>query len=213
MLVRLGRSRMALVTQPNREVTAHDSRTITRVLRKPLIKGYKQLVKHYGIFCDIYRLVTPNNPAQKAYGFDDDFQNYERQPYYTGLVLIPSMFRRRNSVTLAMLDPFVDSDQYLYIPADIDLDVNSLVVCKLSSGKILNYRISEITSVGNEAGEVVRRYNIVPVLSTDPLRNTNEIKKALEAEMKAFKENKLHNGSTTEPNYDAKGNMQYEPLE
>lgn len=204
---------MANINQPNQNVTAQDSRTLTKILKKPLLKGYKQLVKYYGIHCDVYRLIKPTEPAQKAFGFEDDYQNYERQPYYTGLVLIPSMFRRRNSVTLAMLDPFVDSDQYLYVPADTELDVNSLVVCKLSSGKILNYRISEITSVGNEAGEIVKRYNIIPVLSTDPLRNTAELKKALQAEIEAMKQNKVPNYSTTEPNYDAKGNMKYEPLQ
>lgn len=204
---------MANLNQPNRDITAQQSRTITRILKKPLIKGYKQLVKYYGVYCDVYRLIKPTDPAQKAFGFDDDHQNYERQPYYTGLVLIPSLFRRRNSVTLAMLDPFVDSDQYLYIPADIELDVNSLVVCKLSSGKLLNFRISEITSVGNEAGEIVRRHNIVPVLSTDPLRNTKELKKALDAELEAFKQNKAPNYSTTEPNYNAGGSMSYSPLE
>lgn len=204
---------MANINQPNRDSTAQQSRTVTRILKRPLIKGYKQLVKYYGVHCDVYRLIKPTDPAQKAFGFDDDYQNYERQPYYTGLVLIPSLFRRRSSVTLAMLDPFIDSDEYLYIPADIELDVNSLVVCKLSSGKLLNYRISEITSVGNEAGEIVRRHNIVPVISTDPLRNTNELKKALEAELEAFKQNKVPNYSTTQPNYDAQGKMGYVPLE
>ena len=204
---------MANINQPNRSVTAQHSRTLTKILKKPLLKGYNQLLKQYGIYCDVYRLIKPTDPAQKAYGFDDDYQNYERQPYYTGLVLIPSMFSYRNSVTLAMLDPFVDSDQYLYIPADIEFDVNSLVICKLSSGKLLNYRISEIQSVGNEAGEIVKRYSIVPILSTDPLRNTAEIKKALQAEKEAYEKGKVPNYSTTESNYDAKGNLSYEPLE
>lgn len=204
---------MANINQPNQDSTARNSRTITRVLKTPLMRGYRQLLKYYGVHCNIYRLITPTSPAQKGFGFDDDLQNYERQPYYTGLVLIPSMFRRRNSVTLAMLDPFVDSDQYLYIPADIEIDVNSLVVCKLPSGKICNYRISEVTSVGNEAGEIVKRHSIAPVVSTDPLRNTEELKKALEAELEAFKQNKAPNYSTTESNYDAQGKLKFEPLE
>lgn len=191
---------------------ATNSSTVTRFLRNPMIKAYKQLTKFYGVNADIYKLLTQDRPASELHGFMDDLQNYERQPYYSGKVLIPSLFRRRQSTNLAVLDPFVDSDQYLYIPADREVLLNSLVVCRLKTGRILNFRVSEISNISNEAGEIINRHSLVPVTSMDILRNTNEIKKQLKKELEDWKAGKLNNGSTTQPNFNAGNGMHYEPI-
>lgn len=192
---------------------ATNSSTVTRFLRNPMIKGYKQLTKFYGVQADIYKLEKQYDPAQDLHGFFDDLQNYERQPYFTGKVLIPSLFRRRQSTNLSVLDPFVDSDQYLYIPADREVYLNSLVVCRLKNQRILNFRVSEISNISNEAGEIINRHSLVPITSTDILRNKNEIKKNLEQELKDWRDGKQNNSSTTEPNFDSGNGMHYEPLQ
>lgn len=194
------------------ELTGSDSKTATRFLRKPVAKGYKQLVKFYGVDVNLYRLINQSVPDNKLHGFLDDANNYERQPYFIGKVLIPSLFKRRNQTNLAALDPFVDADQYLYVPAGQEILLHTLVVCRLPSKRILNFRVTSISEIHNDAGLIVSRHSIVPVLSVDILRNTNEIKEGLKREQEAREQNKQNSWSTTEPNYNISGDFEYKPL-
>lgn len=166
--------------QPNNKVTATDSDTITRVMRKPLIRGFKILTKQFGVQADIY---APVENSGSIHGYLDDANINKLTPYYQGKVLIPSLFRRRNSTSLAAFDPFIDSENYLYVQSEIEFLLHSLIVCRMPSGKILKYRIHSQAEVGNDAGRIIQRYDIVPVLSVKTDYEQNELKKAMEKEL------------------------------
>lgn len=173
-----------------------NSITITKFLRKGGIKAYNQFTKYYGLEADLYKLKTQNNPASDLNSFYDDLQNYEDKPYLSRKVLIPSIFRRRSTTNLSMLDPFIDSDIYMYIPADVKIYLHTLVVVRTLSNKLINYRVSEIHEINNDAGLIVGRYTLVPVISIDIEKNKEELLEIIKREEQAG--DQKDNYSTTE---------------
>lgn len=196
------------------EITASNSITVTRLLRNPGIKLIRQLTKFYGVQADIYALKDQANPKSDLNSFFDDAQNYNTVPYLQVKVLIPSLFRRRGTNPLSILDPYSMADEdYLYHMADEVIKLNSLVVCRLKSGKIFNYRVTEAHTISNDAGEITYKYLIVPVTSMNLNFNLNEIKSNAEKETKAREDKSLVNYSSTISNFDAKNAYEYIPLE
>lgn len=173
------------------------SPTATRILKKPAVKAIQMLIKLYGLKADIYALRKQDKPVNQLHGFLDDHQNYNEIPYLQTKVLIPSFFKRRNSTNITILDPFIDSDTYMYMPTDIVIHLHSLIVLRMPTGKIQNYRVSDIASVDNDCGQIIKRYSLVPVVSQDILKNTQEIKDRLKEELDRFKAGRQDNYSTT----------------
>lgn len=188
------------------------SPTVTRILEKPAIRAFQILVKLYGIQSDIYKPLY-NKPKNDLHGFYDNDIEYEEVPYLQIKVLIPSLFRRRQSSNLSVLDPFLDSDTYLYVPNSTELKLFSLVVCRMTDKRILNYRIQNTNPVSNDAGIIINRYSIVPVLSSDIRKNINEIKHNLEKELEAFESGESVTTSMTDYNKNTANNLHYKKIE
>lgn len=196
------------------EITASNSITVTRLLRNPCIKLIRQLTKFYGVQADIYELRNQANPRSDLQSFYDDLQNYNTVPYLQVKVLIPSLFRRRGTNPLSILDPYsMAEENYLYHMADEVLKLNSLVVCRLKSGKIFNYRIAETQTISNDAGEITYKYLIVPVTSMSLDFNLNEIKDNALKEQDAIDNGEMNNYSTTQSDFNAKNEYSYSPLD
>lgn len=193
-------------------LTGADSNTATRILYKGGLKAYARLNKVYGVYANLHKLVNQSIPENKLHGFMDDDNIYQRQPYYTSKVLIPSLYVFRNKTNLATLDPFIEEDQFMYVPANVEIYLHTLVICKLDSKRILNYRVSSIDEILNDAGLIVYRCSIVPVASINPLFNTSELKTAIEREELDRENDELNSWSTTESDFDASGVLSYKPL-
>lgn len=196
-----------------KNINANDSITPSKILRNPALKQYKVLLKMWGVHIEAYRPKTLN-PQNTLHGFQDDSNEFETNAYYVGKAIIPSIFRRRSAITLANLDPFIDSDKYLYIPDDVELTIYSLIICKLQSNKILNFRINDIDEDGNDAGAIVKRYALVPYVSVRPKENLTQIQSHLEAELQT---NNISDSITNNSNESYKNTQSndflYKPLE
>lgn len=175
------------------------SNTITRILQKPGERAYQMLVRMYGVPAEIFAVKNLSKPHSPLHGFQDDHQDYEDTPYYTGKVLIPSLYRRRRATNLVALDPFIDSDTYLYLPTSIELRLHSLIRCTLGNGRIYNFRIIENAVVANDYGTILNRYAVVSVLSLDTEKDAQKIKEALQRELEAFERGQGYNSSIAKP--------------
>lgn len=195
------------------ELTSANSVTATRILYKAGVKGYKLLTKYFGIYADIYKPVKPNNPKENLHGFYDDKIQYDEVPYLQIKVLIPSLFRRRNSTNLSMLDPFIDSETYMYLPENVEIEKHSMIVCRLSNKKIYNWRVNGMDVVENDSGIIIKRYPLVPIMSIDVRKNITEIQENLEKELERFKKEKEYSSSMTTYNNAAKNEFTHKPLD
>lgn len=166
----------------------------------------------YGVQADFYKpLKTQNKEA--LHGFYDNDIKYDEVPYLQTKALIPSMYRRRQSTNISVLDPFIDSETYMYLPNNIVVSQFSLIVCRLQNKKILNYRIQQFNPVQNDSGIILMRYALVPVMTTDFRKNINEIKENLQKELEEFESGNRIDTSMTEYNKETGNKFSYKPLE
>lgn len=187
---------------PLTSVTASDSSSVTRVLKRPANKTFEQLCKFYGVNADIYRLANPLHAVKSLHGIYDNDLDYESEPVYKNLrVLIPSIYRRRNAMSLVFLDPFIDSDTYLYVPDSIDIPDYALIIGRLPNKKLFNFKVVAHDAVGNDSGWLIHRYSIVPVLTQDIERNREEIIHHIQEEAIRIQKGDQVDISTNQPNY------------
>ena len=188
----------------------NNSVTLTKILRNPAFRAYKLLVKKFGVDVDIYKLKSQQKHNNSLNAFSDDNLDYENDPYLQIKVIIPSLFRRRSTINLVSLDPFIDADNFCYTNLDVSLHLHSLIVGRLVSGKVFNYRVVEAEGTFNDAGMILHRYAIVPVTTLDINKNHDEIlyNINIERELNDTKDT----FSTTTPNFSATNKFTYEPL-
>lgn len=191
---------------------SQNSLSVTRILEKPAIRAFQVLIKHYGVYADIYKPLE-NKQKKSLHGFYDNDVKYDEVPYLQTKVLIPSLYRRRQSTNLSVLDPFIDSETYMYLPNNILLLRFSLVVCRLHDKRLLNYKVLGNNPVNNDAGVIIRRYELAPVMTTDFRKNINEIKANLEKELEQFEKNETIDSSITDYNKNASNEFSYLEIE
>ena len=190
---------------PQEVVTASDSETITKYLRKYGIRLYEVLLHYYGVEAWVYRLKTTKEPTNDLHGYLDDDNAYEPNPFYQGKIIAPSLFKRRETAQLTMLDPFSINDNFIYTPADILLPLSGFVVFKLKSGSLYNFRISIINPIMNDGGVIIQRYGVVAVMSVNDLIKLDE---------NIPQQDDLNHGyTTTEPDTNDNSTISYNPVE
>lgn len=191
---------------------SQNSLSVTRILEKPAIRAFQVLIGHYGVYADIYKPLD-NKQKNILHGFYDNDVKYDEVPYLQTKVLIPSLYRRRQSTNLSVLDPFIDSETYMYLPNNILLLRFSLVVCRLQDKRLLNYKVLGNNPVNNDAGVIIRRYELAPVMTTDFRKNINEIKANLEKELEQFEKNETIDSSITDYNKNSSNEFSYLEIE
>jgi len=148
---------------------------------KAMIKAIAILNKVFGISSDIYKPLSINT----QHGYLDDDVNYESEPYYSGNVLIPAFFRKKDD-NLSVLDPYYDASSdgiIAFLPSTINLSIYSKIVTRTNQG-ISNYIVKDVLEIIDGDQVIFRKYILVSSMSIDIDNNREELVNKLEEEPK-----------------------------
>jgi hypothetical protein len=135
---------------------------IGTTLKNGVNNTIKALTNIFGIQAEIYKPITSTSERGV---FSNDSIEFEKDPYFSGKVLLPVIFKEKAS-GLNIADDILD-DTFLYVPGYINIYRFSRVSVKLKTNKIEEFIVEDIIDIDDDEQVIFRNYKIIPFTNND----------------------------------------------
>jgi hypothetical protein len=135
---------------------------IGKTLRNGVNNTIKALTNIFGVYAEIYKPITSTSERGV---FSNDSIEFEQDPYFSGKVLLPVIFKEKAS-GLNIVDDILD-DTFLYVPGFVDVYRFSKISVKLKTNKIEEFIVEDVIDIDDDEQVIFRNYKIIPFTNND----------------------------------------------
>jgi hypothetical protein len=135
---------------------------IGKTLRNGVNNTIKALTNIFGVYAEIYKPITSTSERGV---FSNDSIEFEQDPYFSGKVLLPVIFKEKAS-GLNIADDILDNT-FLYVPGFVDVYRFSKISVKLKTNKIEEFIVEDVIDIDDDEQVIFRNYKIIPFTNND----------------------------------------------